>query len=161
MSISPAASATGACQASSAPFTAPANTDPVSGTAQTIQCDLTTPGCKPNANVAVDGNSASVRCSVTGGGPFNVSGVITADNVGFSVNGPALTTTGGKASITSQYQTHNLQGQDCDITIEPNKGQITPGAVWASFSCPSYGDRTTGDFNCAATGKFIFENCAK
>jgi hypothetical protein len=153
--------ATSGCQASSAPFTAPPNPDPVSGTAQTIQCDVTVPGCKPNQNIVVDGDNAGVKCTVSGGpDTFNVNGVLSQGNVGFSVAGN-LGPSGGKAFVTTSRDQYNLQGDQCDITIEPNKGQIIPGAIWASFNCPQFGDRTTGEFSCTASGKFIFENCTK
>jgi hypothetical protein len=160
-SIGPAIDATGACQASSAPFAAPANADPVNGTAQTLTCDTSNPACKPNANVAVDGASAAVKCTVAGGGDsFTVSGVLSASGVGFSVTG-TLGQTGGTAAVTSEHDRYNLQDTACNISIVPGKGEIKPGAIWADFNCLKFGDRTTGDFNCSASGKFLFENCSK
>lgn len=162
-SIGPTPGATGACQASSAPFAAPANSDPVSGTAQTISCDTSVPGCKPNANVVVDGDGASVTCTVSGGGEsFSVNGVLSTATMGFSIQSQgAFGPSGGKAFVSSSHDQHNLQDPNCDITVVPNQGEIKPGAIWANFNCPAFGDPTTGEFNCTASGKVLFENCSK
>jgi len=159
-SIAPTVGGNG-CQASSAPFAAPPNSDPVGGTAQSLNCDLTVPGCKPNANIVVDGDNASVKCTVSGGpDTFTVSAVLSQGDTGFSVQG-SLGPAGGKAFVSSSHAQHNLQDENCDIMIEANKGQIIAGAIWASFNCTAFGDRTTGQTGCTATGKFIFENCGK
>lgn len=159
-SIAPTPGATTRCQASTAPFSAPANSDPVSGTFQTLNCDLTVPGCKPNANVLVDGDNSSVQCTVSGSDSFNVSATLSSSSVGFSVQG-TLTAAGGNAFVTSSHDQHNLQDSTCDITIEPNQGEIKPGAIWATFNCTAFGDISTGESSCTATGKFLFENCGK
>lgn len=161
--ISTAPGAQSACQGSSAPFTAPANTDPVNGTYQTLNCDTSMPGCKPNANVAVDGDNASVTCTVSGGGDsFSVNGVLSTTTVGFSVQSKApFGAAGGKAFVSSSHDQHSLQDPDCDITVLPNKGEIKPGAIWATFNCPKFGDPSTGEFTCVASGQFLFENCSK
>jgi hypothetical protein len=160
-SISPTVGATEACQASTAPFTAPPNTDPVNGTSQTLNCDVSIPGCKPNANVAVDGSGASVKCTVSGGpDSYNVNAVLAQGLVGFSMSG-TFGPGGGKGYVSSDYQQYNLSDQNCDITIVPNQGEIKPGAIWASFNCTKFGDPTTGQFGCTASGKFLFENCSK
>jgi hypothetical protein len=158
----PTPGATGGCLASGAPFSAPPNADPVSGTSQTLQCDISQPGCKPNANVVVDGDGAAVKCTVSGGGDvFNVSGVLSAGTVGFSVQSTSLGPTGGKAFVSSDFNQFAYNDPNCDIFIEPNMGQIIPGAIWARFECKQFGDQSTGQRNCTATGKFIFENCTK
>src|SRR5689334_16760585 len=56
--IQPTSGGSGCVATSAEPFTAPPNVDPVSGTAQTLMCDVSVPGCKPNANVVVDGDEA-------------------------------------------------------------------------------------------------------
>jgi hypothetical protein len=61
---------------------------------------------------------------------------------------------------TNQGQNH-LQASDCDVHIEPNNGQIIPGAIWAAFECDAFGDPSMGESGCTATGKFLFENCGK
>src|SRR5574341_1275135 len=76
-----------ACQATTAEFTAPALIDPVNGTHASLFCDLSSgTGCKPNANVVVDGdNGAQVHCTVTGAG--NVTANLAFSDVAFSVQG--------------------------------------------------------------------------
>jgi hypothetical protein len=159
--IQPTAGGNG-CQASAAEFTAPPNADPVSGTHASLYCDLSAgTGCAPTSNEVVDGNQdASVTCTVTGSGPFNVSASIAQGDVVFSVSG-TMTATGGKAFVSSSHAQQHLQDAQCDITIEPNQGQIKSGAVWAAFNCQNFGDISTGSTGCTATGKFIFENCGK
>lgn len=165
-SISPAPAGSG-CQASTAPFTAPPNTDPVSGTAMSLNCDLSSgSGCKPNSNIVVDGdNGASVKCHVAGGGDsFDVSASLGQGDVEFTIQG-TLGASGGKAFVSSNHAQHGLQDPQCDITVEANKGQIVPGAIWASYNCTQFGDPSTGqtgpNAGCIGSGKFIFENCEK
>jgi hypothetical protein len=162
-SISPTPGATGACQASSAPFSAPSNADPVNGTSQTLNCDVSVAGCKPNANVVVDGDNASVKCAVSGGGDsFSVNAVLSTATMGFTLQSQAaFGPSGGKAFVSSSHDQHNLQDPNCDITIVANQGEVKPGAIWANFNCPNFGDPTTGEFACTASGKFLFENCSK
>lgn len=151
------------CQAASAEFTAPANVDPVSGTHASLYCDLSLAnGCAPSANVVVDGdNGATVKCSVTGGGDaFNVNANLASGDVAFSIQG-TLGGIGGKAFVSSSHAQHNLQDSQCDVVIEPNKGEIKAGAIWAAFDCQAFGDVSTGQNGCRASGKFIFENCDK
>ena len=149
------------CSGSGPQFTAPPNADAVSGTANSLNCDIST-GCKPNANIVVDGDQgATVKCSVTGGGDsFSVSANLAQGDVAFSIQG-TLGGTGGKAFVSSAHAQHGLQDTQCDITIEPNKGSILAGAIWASFNCTKFGDPSIGEDSCTATGKFIFENCGK
>jgi hypothetical protein len=135
----------------------------VSGTFQSLNCDLSAgTGCKPNANVVVDGDQgASVFCQVIGGAAtFEVTASITQADVSFNLSG-ALGPSGGKAFVSSTHAQHSLQDPACDITIEANRGQIMPGAVWAAFNCTQFGDRSIGETSCTASGKFIFENCIK
>jgi hypothetical protein len=163
--IQATAGATVGCSGTGPQFAAPPNADPVSGTFQSLHCDLAGgTGCKPNANIVVDGDQgASVSCTVSGGGEaFTVSGSIVhpQGDVGFNVSG-TLGSTGGKAFLSSTHAQHTLQDAACDIIIEQNKGQILPGAIWARFNCVNFGDRSIGETSCTATGKFIFENCTK
>jgi hypothetical protein len=145
-------------------FSAPGNADPVNGTVATLNCDLSAgTGCAPNQNVVVDGDSnASVNCSITGGGTWNVSGTLSQGDVLFSLSG-SLTDTGGTAQISTTHSQNNLTDPACNIAIvAPNQGQIKPGAIWAGFDCKAFGDPSTGQTApCEATGKFIFENCGK
>jgi hypothetical protein len=110
----------------------------------------------------VDGdNGASVKCTVSGGGDsFNVSASLGQGDVEFTVQG-TLAGAGGKAFVSSNHAQHGMQDAQCDITIVPNQGQIISGAIWASFSCTNFGDPSTGQAGCTATGKFIFANCEK
>lgn len=161
--IEPTAGGPG-CVASTAPFVSPANVDPVIGTLASLNCDLSAgTGCRPNENVVIDGdNGASVTCTVSGGSDtFNVSASLGQGDVEFSVQG-MLTASGGKAFVSSHHAFHGLQDPQCDVTIEPNKGQIVPGGIWASFNCTNFGDPSTaGGVGCTASGKFLFENCLK
>lgn len=161
-SIQPNGGGTG-CNASSAVFTAPGNADPVSGTFATLNCDLSAgTGCAPNQNIVVDGDSnASVNCSVSGGGTYNVNATLSQGDVEFSISG-SISDTGGTAAVSSSHNTFHLQDLACNITITPNKGQIKAGAIWADFDCKKFGDPSVGqDPGCEAMGKFIFENCSK
>lgn len=161
-SIQSNGSSTG-CAASAAEFTAPGNTDPSTGTHASLFCDVTAgTGCKPNSNIVVDGdNGASVSCTVAGGGPFQVDGSIAIGDIIFTVSG-TLDGAGGKAFLSSSHTSFHLQDPECAITIEPNSGQIKPGAIWATFDCKKFGDTSIAqEPGCEATGKFLFENCSK
>ena len=152
------------CAASGPEFTAPPNTDAQNGTSASLQCDTSAgTGCSPDSNVVVDGDqNAIVTCSVSGGGPFNVTANLNQGPVAFNLQG-VFTDTGGTGFLSSGHDNFNLQQKDCKIIIEANHGEIKPGAIWARFDCESYFDPSTpgNGPGCAATGFFIFENCAK
>jgi hypothetical protein len=161
-SISPSTSGAG-CQATTGEFTAPANFDPSTGTHASLFCDLSASnGCKPDANVVVDGdNGAGVNCTVSGDGTtFNLTASLEQGDVVFDVQG-SIGPSGGKAFVSSNHALHGLQDPQCDIFIESNQGQIKAGAIWAAFDCSSFNDISVGQTGCTASGKFIFENCGK
>jgi hypothetical protein len=127
-----------------------------------LYCNLDDPACKPGAYVVVDGDQkTSVSCSVSkSGNTYNVSATLglSGDSVGLT---GGLSDTGGELTMTHRSaQTQvNLRGQ-CTINILPNKGVISPGKLWAQFSCPALNDPSSasGD-QCLATGAFVFEKC--
>jgi hypothetical protein len=150
------------CSAVSLPFAAPPNADPVTGTIQTLNCDLTASECRPTANVVVDGDNATVKCTISGNpDSFDVNATLKQGELLFDIRG-TLSAIGGNAFVASSHDGHNLQDASCDVIIEPNKGEIKAGAIWAAFNCVAFGDPSTVEGpGCTATGKFLFENCEK
>ena len=132
-----------------------------------LSCDLSM-GCKPDQTVVVDGAGGSqVTCTV--GADGNVSLLFVAQGAQFTATstmetGP-LTATGGKLDVieSNPYAMTPLEDKDCVISIEPNRGVLKPGAIWAAFNCANLQDPTApmGSQICAGTGAFIFENCSK
>src|ERR1041385_620195 len=90
------------CPASGPQFTPPPNTDPVSGTTATLNCDLSAgTGCSPAMNVVVDRDqNAIVVCKVSGNGPFSVTANLSQGSVAFNVAG-TFTVTGGTGFVSS------------------------------------------------------------
>lgn len=159
--IQPNASGNG-CTPAGPPFAAPPLADAITGTAASLGCDTSQGGCKPDANVVVDGDQgASVSCSVSGSGPFAVQASLSQGIVALNILG-TVSATGGKVNLSSTHAGFSLRDEQCDIFIEPNKGEIKPGAIWARFDCENFADPSIATPpGCAAVGKFIFENCSQ
>ena len=114
-------------------------------------------------NVVVDRDqNAIVVCKVSGNGPFSVTANLSQGSVAFNVAG-TFTVTGGTGFVSSGHDGFDLQDKQCSIVIEPNHGEIKPGAIWARFDCQSYFDPSAPGAGpgCQATGTFLFENCSK
>jgi len=159
--ISP--NAMGGCTPAGPPFAAPPLPDAISGTAATLNCDTSNPGCKPDTNVVVDGDQgASVSCSVTGGGSsFQIQASLSQGIVALNVLG-TIAATGGKVTLSSSHAGFTLRDDQCDLVIAPGKGSVKPGAIWAHFDCEHFADPTIATPpGCAAIGTFIFENCSQ
>ena len=74
-----------------------------------------------------------------------------------------LSSTGGQLSIDEQDSQSTTGGQDggCKVTIEPNKGVVKKGSVWATFECDDFRDPSSASgSSCVATGAFLLENCS-
>jgi len=115
----------------------------------------------------VDGeNSASIKCSVKGSGPFTFSGSIHTDVSKLTlsltngvVNADKLT---GTATVT--VYTADLSGTFASAasacTVSVINQQVQPGSMWATLSCPTVTNGSTAQ-SCAVgeTTTFVLENC--
>ncbi len=119
--------------------------------------------------IVVDGvTDAKVSCTVSGAGPFSVSGkvqlgsdllniVIPAISPGATEMSPA---TGGVSFISFRTQDVYQAGGDmpCNYYFTEGTGQgVAAGKIWVSFVCPMVfeGDKTCG----IAESHVILENC--
>jgi hypothetical protein len=152
------------CSVAGRTFVAPPDVDAGTVTFESLHCDLGAgTGCEPNANVVVDGDQGvRVDCQVVEcPDTFVVSASIRQGDFEFAIAG-TFGPDGGKAFVAFRDEPAIIGvDSECDVTIEPNKGHLVPGAIWASFNCTEFGDRSIGETSCTATGKFLFENCAQ
>jgi hypothetical protein len=132
-----------------------------------LLCDLTTPGCKPDAHVVVHGdNGVAVQCTVSpkGDGSFDIQVSVETTRLNFSASGN-VTATGGIVSVNVYESSSDRSITDdhtgCKVSIPANQGTVKKGALWARFSCDSLVDpKDSARTPCKASGQFIFENCA-
>jgi hypothetical protein len=159
------AESSGACSHASGQATAPQ--DPPgnpNAVATALSCDLSR-GCKPDQYVRVDGDSgSSVSCTVSPSGDgFGVSVSISdGSRLTFAASG-SVNGSGGTMQISQSGANTNHEGlydSTCTITIDPNRGLVKKGAIWARFDCPHFAaQNSAGGEQCDAVGSFIFENC--
>jgi hypothetical protein len=131
-----------------------------------LQCSLLTPGqCgKPDDLVVVDGtNGDHVACTVAANGDkFEVNVVLDIQpSIRFQATG-LVGPTGGPLNISASGSAVNGNGLagSCTVDIVPNFGLLKPGAIWAHYKCPTFGDpKSPGPPSCTAEGLFLFENC--
>jgi len=113
----------------------------------------------------IDGqDGAAVRCSVSGSGAFSISGSLSQGPTSFQISGSFNGTTG--TGTAAEYDPENGQflsskPDDCTITVAPPQ-EIASGRIWADFKCASFfNESVPSTTQCAATGHFVFENCAE
>jgi hypothetical protein len=126
-----------------------------------LACDLST-GCNPGEFVAVDGEPGTdIRCTITSvGDEYSVRATVSYEQSNLAASG-TISKTGGTLAMNhfSVVTGTTLQGE-CTITIQPNRGAVKPGALWAQFDCPSFIDPgAAGGMSCAAQGMLLFEHC--
>jgi hypothetical protein len=123
----------------------------------------------------IDGQAdAQVSCNVTGSGTFSFSGQLVQGglqkpNATLSVSGsvpdpakqPGATGHGNVTLITPQSIGHQLEPVtgSADCTFTPVEAAL--GRVWSKFDCPLLQANVQETAYCAATGYFVFENCAQ
>ena len=141
------------------------------GVTQTYQVgDPTPPNTITHGDSVIDGDKgASVACSVRGKGPFTFSGSVHAAALDSNKNPITVTFTDGQVGadmlngtatvsvFTPQLAgTFNSEPGACKISVL--HGQIKPGSIWATFSCP--GISAPPALLCAISESVIvFENC--
>jgi hypothetical protein len=106
------------------------------------------------------------NCSVSGSGPFTVSGQIASDPKGLSfvVSGANVSADGtgtANIAISSRSSPGSVAtiATPCTLTVvKTSTGlQVKPGAIWATFVCPKLEDPP--GTSCFAFGEFVLENC--
>jgi hypothetical protein len=117
--------------------------------------------------VVVDGQGgASVACSVTGQGPFAVSGTVMYDAASVVLSVPSIDATATMAAPaqgTVSYGGPDTEGvpfssASCAFWLEGPES-IAAGKAWLSFACPAV---THGENTCAIdSGVVLLENCAR
>ena len=119
----------------------------------------------------IDGEKgASIKCSVTGSGPYNFSATIKAlssesDKVTLTATNGVINADKETGSATIAVNTPQLSGNSfvsdpgaCVVTVVSQN--VKPGSLWASVSCAKVNLASTGQ-TCAVamTTNFIIENC--
>ena len=151
----------GQCPATGGPLTVSSAANPQDGYLSLI-CQLP---CKPSAHEVVDGDKDyQVSCTVQkqADGKFHVEAQLSQGASSIGISG-SIGPTGGPAYFSSNSAAAGTHKDTaCNIIIEPNKGQITDGAIWARFQCDNFEIPSSAGQNfCKGSGSFIFENCSK
>ena len=128
------------------------------------------PNSADAGNRFIDGeNGATIKCAVTGGGPFNFSGNIkalsgTSDFVTMTITNGVIAADKLNGTATIAINTPQLAATFtsppgmCTLTVVG--GNVKPGSVWATAYCPSVTDTSTGKAcSIGTTTTFVFENC--
>ena len=105
------------------------------------------------------------NCTVAGGPQFNVATSITGNGITFNLSGSV--SSAGPGTATIGLYTADLAEQftsaagACTVSAVqtgPNLFQVKPGAMWATFDCPSIkGSLATQ--TCRLQGEVVIENC--
>jgi hypothetical protein len=116
---------------------------------------------------AVDGEGASVSCSVKGQGA-SIEGRISSGSKTLEISSGTLDATlKGTARITLMNGSEisgslSSPAADCVLNASNAGGtryEVAPGRIWATFTCKSV-EQQPSDY-CAASGTFVLENCDK
>ncbi|HET9957542.1 MAG TPA: hypothetical protein VFQ61_23745 [Polyangiaceae bacterium] len=121
----------------------------------------------PGKRVYSGESGLDASCSITGGGPFSISGGGSMSDPRISFNIEGTMNANGQGTATMTFASNSIgEGVTsdpgaCTLTaVQTSDGvQIHPGAMWAQFNCPSVKNVPT--INCMAFGELILENCKK
>lgn len=112
-------------------------------------------------HVAHGDAGASVKCKVQGTTTFAFAGRISQAGSTFDLSeGTLAADKKGVARITlsnSEHLASSLSSPVASCTIEAL--QVQPGAMWATFNCPSV--ESPPSDSCGAKGTFVLENCVQ
>jgi hypothetical protein len=127
-----------------------------------LNCDLAD-GCAPDLVTAVNRiPDPQISCTVARtGSAYNISAFLKFPPGDTLTVSGQIAGEGGLALMTHRFSGSGvtLNGQ-CTLTIEPNRGAIGPGRIWAHFTCPNFTDPSApGGTDCAAEGAFLFDHC--
>jgi hypothetical protein len=103
-------------------------------------------------------------CTVAGGPQFNVATSISGGGISFNMNGSV--SSAGTGTATIGMYAPELAGQfsspagGCTVTaVQTSEGfQVKPGAMWASFNCPTIVGQLATEI-CRLQGEVVIENC--
>ena len=122
----------------------------------------------------IDGeHGATIKCSVTGSGPFSFSGTIKgstaqSDQVTVTLTNGVINADKLTGTATVAVYTNDLAGSfvsmagACTVNVVPPN--VKPGSIWATLECPLVSNLTTGQ-GCsvgpvgATITAFVLENC--
>lgn len=130
------------------------------------------PSATATGDSVVDGNGASVSCSVKkSSSGFTFSGSLQASTIAPVVpilvtfnNGVIDSTGAGTATVAVRTpklgDTFNSGSTPCPIQVIQN--QIQPGSLWVTFSCPNIVATSALSGSCGVgTSVVVFENCSQ
>jgi len=125
----------------------------------TLKCDPNFGSCDPGSRAVEDGQAARVSCRVAqAGGTYTLSVELRAESTTFNASG-RIVDGGGGSLIVSEWDdmtNKNLTDFACSVGVK----SIEPGAIWASFDCPAFGEPNSASPPiCMASGAFAFQNC--
>ena len=128
------------------------------------------PDATQAGNPYIDGeHGASIKCSVKGGGPYNFSGTIKgvsseSDTVTMTMTNGVVAADKLTGTATIAINAPQLAGtftsppDMCTLTVVG--GNVKPGSLWATVTCPSIADSSTGKTcSIGPITTFVLENC--
>jgi hypothetical protein len=151
--------ATGACPATGIAYSLPSGPDAL----QAIRLSGGQDRESGEVYRAVDGEpDTRISCEVrsSGSDAFTFAGSIRkSGNMIFTASG----TISGQAGTMSLSEWDIASGlpdtvSDEACTLDLTGRYVAPGAIWADFRCPQFGDELV---SCRAEGTFVFENCQR
>ncbi len=115
-------------------------------------------------------NAASVSCSVTGTGPFEVNATATLGADTLDILIPAISSSAsmaspatGSVSYESAATVANYEATGCNFWFANGKEGVAAGQVWVAFSCDTIANASAGS-TCTLPANnpsvALFENCA-
>ncbi len=122
------------------------------------------------SSVVVDGDGASVSCTVSGSGTFAVEAQITKDADNLQIAVPAITSAAtpmnpvkGRVAFASPTTVSNYvadKNHECNFYFLPgSKEGVGAGKIWVAFQCPEV---VAQDSTCRLLESYVLlENCTQ
>jgi hypothetical protein len=151
------------------------NTTPVQGNATLTysvcsypSMSISGPGGPPTTTSEGDlvtngSNGMHVICSVSGQGPYTISATIYSADVSLTVDGTAIAgqTSTARMSFFTPASINTRTDPACTINLNGGSLAVSPGYIWAQYSCSSTTDPTNLGSVCGTSGIFVFKGCSQ
>ncbi|MEI9938869.1 MAG: hypothetical protein WDO69_16755 [Pseudomonadota bacterium] len=127
----------------------------------------TAPSASSPGDTLIDGeHNASIKCSVKGNGPFQISGTVQGSSgehepvmvsVSGTINADKLTGTGSVNVYTPLLTGFASADGTCTFTVINQ--QVKPGSLWMTFKCPSITQPPGRSCLVGDSSAIVLENC--
>jgi hypothetical protein len=145
----------------------PSRTAPTSYSCPSHSITWAVGGLGPNSastgDLLVNGHDgATVSCTVSGDGEFDVKGSVRQNGASFSFSGKAKADGTGTVRVEFWDQANSTNQSDdaCTIQFDTGSYEIAPGAVWAGITCSHLVSEYPYQW-CAANATVVFKSCGE